>query len=454
MRAKEISYLISLLFLFSAVASAGPDEASGTVISIIDGKTFEVWIEKADPRVKESVERVTLADLKVLETWVEGSVDESIEELDNVSIDLPADESIEELDNASIDLPADESIEELDNASIDLPADESIEELDNASIDLPVEESIDELINVSTREGSSAKDLAVAILLNKTVWLDIDDGSKDGRDADGNLEVVLRLSGLDGGPVLSPTFNRMLVDYGMAEVDDSPANEFDPADWWPPHDEGSGENETVVADEEKKSGGLNIDIKPTKPNVDVKISPLNVKINPTRPNVNVSLTGPSINVNPTKPSINVNPNKPAVDVKPTEGGAPENEDNGSSISQGSASGADEGAGMPMINYSEPVILRNLTVPITLVNPTGNITVINCTGHVTLIDPAEPVNVIDSSEPSAVTNGDGAEMMEAAIAPRRSEIKTGDRAETDDPETTAADGQPEEETEYSDAGLGT
>ncbi|MCR3883470.1 MAG: hypothetical protein NUK54_03735 [Methanothrix sp.] len=445
MRAKEISYLISLLFLFSAVASAGPDEASGTVISIIDGKTFEVRIEKADPRVKEGVVKVTLADLKVLETWVEGSVDESIEELDNASIDEPVDESIEELDNASIDEPVDESIEELDDVSIDEPVDESIAELDNASIDVPVDESIAELINVSTREGTSAKDLAVAILLNKTVWLDIDDGSEDGRDADGNLEVVLRLSGLNGGPVLSPTFNRMLVDYGMAEVDDSPANEFDPADWWPPHDEGSGENETIVAEEEKKSSGLNIDIKPTKPNVDVKISPLNVNINPTRPNVNVSLTGPSINVNPTKPSINVNPNKPAVDVKPTEAGAPENEDNGSSISQGSLTGADEGAGMPMINYSEPVILRNLTVPITLVNPAGNITVINCTGHVTLIDPAEPVNVIDSTEPSPISNGDGAEMMEAARAPRGSEIETGERAETDDPETTAASDLPGEET---------
>jgi endonuclease YncB( thermonuclease family) len=419
MRAKEISYLISLLFLFSVVASAGPDEASGKVISIIDGKTFEVRIEKTDPRVKESVERVTLADLKVLETWLEGSVDESIEDLDN--------------------------------ASIDLPADESIEELDNVSIDIPVEESIDELINVSTREGPSAKDLAVAILLNKTVWLDIDDGPEDGRDDDGNLEVVLRLSGLDGGPVLSPSFNRMLVDYGMAEVDDSPANEFDPADWWPPQDEGSGENETIVADEEKKSSGLNIDIKPTKPNVDVKISPLNVKINPTRPNVNVSLTGPSINVNPTKPSINVNPNKPAVDVKPTEGGAPENEDNGGSISQGSLTVADEGAGVPMINYSEPVILRNLTVPITLVNPAGNITVINCTGHVTLIDPTEPVNVIDSTEPSPISNGDVAEMMESAIAPRGSEIETVETVETEDPETTAAADLPGEETatEYED-----
>jgi hypothetical protein len=40
------------------------------------------------------------------------------------------------------------------------------------------------------------------------------------------------LSGYYGQPLLSPCYNRILVDSGLATVNDSKDNEFNPADWW------------------------------------------------------------------------------------------------------------------------------------------------------------------------------------------------------------------------------
>ncbi len=34
------------------------------------------------------------------------------------------------------------------------------------------------------------------------------------------------------GPLLSPCYNRIVVDSGLAAVNDSKDNEFNPADWW------------------------------------------------------------------------------------------------------------------------------------------------------------------------------------------------------------------------------
>ncbi len=312
MRPKNIVSLMLLLFVLPAAAMASPDEASGTVIGVVDGKTFDVRIEKIDPRIIQSVERVTLAD-----------------------VEIP-----------------------------------------------------NESMNKSISEGPSAKDLAVAILLNKTVWLDIDNRSEGGQDPEGYLVAILYLAGLDGGPVISPSFNRMLVDYGIAELNDSDANEFDPKDWWPPQENISGENVSVGEDTGTKTTGLNIDINPTKPNVDVNISRLNININPTKPKVNVNLSSLNINVTPTKPVIDVNPTQP---------NATENETSGALSSNETMPAANYSSTLPFANFSEPVILRNSTVPITLVNPTGSITVINSTGEVTVIDPARPVRVINSTE---------------------------------------------------------
>lgn len=44
-------------------ALATPDEASGVVTNIVDGDTFDIWIEKTDSRIIYEVERVRLADV-------------------------------------------------------------------------------------------------------------------------------------------------------------------------------------------------------------------------------------------------------------------------------------------------------------------------------------------------------------------------------------------------------
>jgi hypothetical protein len=362
MRPKKIAYLMLLIFLLPAFAEASPDEAGGTVVNVADGKTFDIRIEKNDSRIKEGVERVTLADL-----------------------DLPG-----------------ESI------------DEAMNELIGST-------------NVSIADETSAKELAVAILLNKTIWLDIDDKSEDGRNSEGELVSILYLSGLDGQPVVSPSFNRMLVDYRIAKLNDSDENEFDPADWWPPQDKGSEENVSGEEEAGTKTDGLNIDINPPKPNVNVNIPPPDVNINPTKPKVNVNLSPLNIDINPTKPKINVNPTKPVIDVHPTQPNATENETSGNLSSNETTQDA---AILPFAKSSEPVILRNLTAPITLISPRGSITVINSSGEVTVIDPAQQVKVINSTdlEEAAKTNETNysrdlqrAELSEAEAAPEPAEL---------------------------------
>jgi len=54
--------LVLLIFLISP-SSAAPDEAMGVVTYVESGDTFEVWIEKFDPRIEESYEMVRLADV-------------------------------------------------------------------------------------------------------------------------------------------------------------------------------------------------------------------------------------------------------------------------------------------------------------------------------------------------------------------------------------------------------
>ena len=364
MRPKKIASLMLLILLLPAFAEASPDEAGGTVVNVADGKTFDIRIEKNDSRIREEVERVTLADL-----------------------DLPG---------------------------------ESIDESMNVLIGSA---------NESTADETSAKELAVAILLNKTVWLDIDDRSIDGRNSEGELVSVLYLSGLDGQPVVSPSFNRMLVDYRIAELNDSELNEFNPAEWWPFQENGSEENVSGEGVEEAgtKTGGLNIDINPPKPNVNVNISPPDVNINPTKPKVNVNLSPLNIDINPTKPKIDVNPTKPVIDVNPTQPNATENETSENLSSNESPADA---AILPVANSSEPVILKNLAVPITLINPRGSITVINSTNEVTVIDPAQPVKVINSTDLEGAgkineTNNNEdlqrAEISEAEAAPEPGEL---------------------------------
>jgi endonuclease YncB( thermonuclease family) len=86
---------------------------------------------------------------------------------------------------------------------------------------------------MATPEGPPAKDFASAVLLNKRVYLDIDDLSV--RDPHGRLVCVVYLAGVHGQPIIAPCFNRMLVDSGNAKLENFTNNEFDPSDWWPEH---------------------------------------------------------------------------------------------------------------------------------------------------------------------------------------------------------------------------
>jgi endonuclease YncB( thermonuclease family) len=86
---------------------------------------------------------------------------------------------------------------------------------------------------IDTTQGPSARDFAFAVLMNKRVYLDIDDQSSNGRDTYGRLIAVVYLTGFYGQPLASPNFNRMLVDSGHAKLENFTDNEFNPANWWP-----------------------------------------------------------------------------------------------------------------------------------------------------------------------------------------------------------------------------
>lgn len=151
---KRFGFLCSTAILILAllnITQCAPDESYGVVSKIIDGSTFNIVIEKAEPMIFYNTERVTLADIK--------------------SPDL------------------------------------------------------------NTSEGLAARDLTAAVLLNRRVFLDINNMGK-GRDSQGRLVCVVYLSGYYGQPILSPCYNRILVDSGLAQVNDSKDNEFNPVDWW------------------------------------------------------------------------------------------------------------------------------------------------------------------------------------------------------------------------------
>ncbi len=98
----------------------------------------------------------------------------------------------------------------------------SVERIRLADVDSPEMES---------EKGPLARDFTYAVLMNKRVYLDIDDLSANGRDSYGRLICVAYLTGFYGQPIASPNFNRLLQDSGHARLDDFTNNEFDPQDW-------------------------------------------------------------------------------------------------------------------------------------------------------------------------------------------------------------------------------
>ncbi|OPY53105.1 MAG: hypothetical protein A4E49_01541 [Methanosaeta sp. PtaU1.Bin112] len=84
---------------------------------------------------------------------------------------------------------------------------------------------------MESEKGPDARDFTYAVLMNKRVFLDIDDLSENGRDSYGRIICVAYLSGFYGQPIAAPNFNRLLVDSGFARRDNFTNNEFDPSDW-------------------------------------------------------------------------------------------------------------------------------------------------------------------------------------------------------------------------------
>ena len=76
--------------------------------------------------------------------------------------------------------------------------------------------------------GPEAKEYTRTLLLDKQIYLDID--NKTGQDRYDRYVCIVYLINSDGS--LGGNFNRMLVDSGHAIVEDARDNEFDPAQWW------------------------------------------------------------------------------------------------------------------------------------------------------------------------------------------------------------------------------
>lgn len=85
-------------------------------------------------------------------------------------------------------------------------------------------------------EGKAAEEFIGSLLMDRTVWLDIDEERDGGRDPLGRLICVAYLEDPDGRINLTHPVNRILVDEGFALVGGSEGSQFDPTRWWP--DEG------------------------------------------------------------------------------------------------------------------------------------------------------------------------------------------------------------------------
>lgn len=84
---------------------------------------------------------------------------------------------------------------------------------------------------MKSEAGQDARDFTYAVLMNRRVYLDIDDLSSGGRDKYGRLVCLVYMAGYYGQPIPSPNYNLLLVESGHAKLEDFKNNEFDPADW-------------------------------------------------------------------------------------------------------------------------------------------------------------------------------------------------------------------------------
>lgn len=103
--------------------------------------------------------------------------------------------------------------------------------------------------DIKTVQGPAARDFTYAVLMNKRVYLDVDDFNR-GRDGEGRLVAVAYLAGTYGQPIPYPNFNLLLVDAGHAMLANQTDNEFDPKYWRDDIDSESGSSDPLQNVEE------------------------------------------------------------------------------------------------------------------------------------------------------------------------------------------------------------
>ncbi len=116
----------------------------------------------------------------------------------------------------------------------------SVERIRLADVDSP---------EMDMQSGLTARDFTYAVLMNKRVYLDIDDRSGNGRDPYGRLVCVAYLTGVYGQPLSMPSFNQMLVSSGHAKINDFIDNEFTL-------------EESDLKGNAPEEGGINVNVQP------------------------------------------------------------------------------------------------------------------------------------------------------------------------------------------------
>ncbi len=83
---------------------------------------------------------------------------------------------------------------------------------------------------IDTAEGIQARDFTAQWLLDRKIFLDLD--NRTDSDQRAHWIAVIYIANSDGSVNTSKNFNRMLLDAGNACILDSSDNEFTPGRWW------------------------------------------------------------------------------------------------------------------------------------------------------------------------------------------------------------------------------
>lgn len=182
--------LLLLASLLPILVFAIPDEASGIVTNVVDGDTFDLRIEKTDPRIIYQIERVRLADVDSPEMSTPGGPPAKVY---------------------------------------------TTETLLGKRVWLDIDDR--------SKDGRDMYERILAVVyledLNATAWVSTNTTVMEKEEAldyydrlSGGREMEMEREDLNGTINTTHPFNRLLVDAGFAVVKDFTNNEFDPATWW------------------------------------------------------------------------------------------------------------------------------------------------------------------------------------------------------------------------------